>query len=256
MTHISNMFEPQVIGGPAIVQEFTESNCVGVMWNYREAVAKTLEELDKDITEGLAQHGFSLDDPELILQTTIKDGADGMGDISIHKGSSDTYLPDEAFRAAFAVLQSEVVKKDGTRITVFEEQKSNAVHVNRPILEAIGDGNSPSTAAELLRDIEFERNLMQGQVMKIYTANSTRLHRLKIYNSMIDEKLDRSDGGLQGSGFKYLCTLCHTTRESAKLELGNFKIDWTYMETADLVSYVEINPDKLAGKNWATSSRE
>lgn len=40
-----NSFEPQLIGGPVGVREFAEPNCVGVAWSYREALAKTLEEM-------------------------------------------------------------------------------------------------------------------------------------------------------------------------------------------------------------------
>ncbi|XP_030841070.1 V(D)J recombination-activating protein 1-like [Strongylocentrotus purpuratus] len=234
--------------------EFAEPNCVGVAWSYHEAVAKTLEEMDLDIAEGLMWEGFP-DDDTTMIKTTIKDGADGMGDISVHKGASDSYLPDKAFRASFAVLKCEAVTQDGSTVTLFEEEKPNAVQVNRPIMEAIGDINSSSTSAQLLRDIERERKLMHDHTMKMYTASLTRLHKLKIFNSMIDEKLDRADGGLQGSGSEYLCTLCHATRDTAKTELGTFRIEKTYQETADIGRYMKVNPDKLSQAELADISK-
>ncbi|XP_063954560.1 V(D)J recombination-activating protein 1-like [Lytechinus pictus] len=241
----ANSYEPQLLGGPT-VREFADPNCVGVAWSYREAVAKTLEELDMEISQGLAENGLPTDDPETIIYTTIKDGADGMGDVSVYKTVADTYLPDKAFRASFVILKCEA-EKEGSRVTVFEEEKPNAVNVCRPILEAVGDENSPSTSAQLLRNIEYERSAMQSGYMKVYDCNgSTRLHKLKIYNSMIDEKLDRSDGGLQGSGSKFLCTLCHATRDTAKSALGTFLIDRTFQETMDIGKYIEVNPDKLS----------
>ena len=63
---------------------------------------------------------------------------------------------------------------------------------------------------------------------------------------MIDEKLDRADGGLQGSGSRYLCTLCHATGETAKSDIGTFHIDRSYQETAEIGNYMEVNPDKLS----------
>lgn len=60
---------------------------------------------------------------------------------------------------------------------------------------------------------------------------------------MIDEKLDSADGGLQGSGSKFLCTLCHATRETAKSELGSFRITRTFEETDATANYMLINPD-------------
>jgi hypothetical protein len=45
------------------------------------------------------------------------------------------------------------------------------------------------------------------------------------FNSMVDEKRDRLDSGLQGSGSKFVCTLCDADRESAVSNLGNFNIN-------------------------------
>nr|XP_054766946.1 V(D)J recombination-activating protein 1-like [Lytechinus pictus] len=123
-----------------------------------EAVAKMLEELDGEISQGLAENGLPTDDPETIIYTTIKDGGDGMGDISIYKTVADSYLPDNVFRASFVILKCEA-EKEGSRVTVFEEEKPNVINVCRPLLEAEGDKNSPSTSAQLLRDIKYERNL-------------------------------------------------------------------------------------------------
>nr|XP_054766939.1 V(D)J recombination-activating protein 1-like [Lytechinus pictus] len=110
----------------------------------------------------------------------------------------------EAVAKTLEELDGEISQeKEGSRVTVFEEEKPNAVNVCRPLLEAEGDENSPSTSAQLLWDFKYERNLYVAS--RVYDCNGlTRLHKLKIYNSMIDEKLDRSDDGLQGSGSKFL----------------------------------------------------
>ena len=71
--------------------------CKGVHWPYASAIAKTLEERDYEIIVGLTKKGLCPDDPDFIFRVTIKDGADGMGSVSIYKEKLDSYLPDNAF---------------------------------------------------------------------------------------------------------------------------------------------------------------
>ncbi|XP_045208769.2 V(D)J recombination-activating protein 1-like [Mercenaria mercenaria] len=63
---------------------------------------------------------------------------------------------------------------------------------------------------------------------------------------MIDEKFDRSESGLAGSGSRYLCTLCEATREDAMAKLGSFNITRTYKQTKQIADYMKINPDNLS----------
>ncbi|XP_038062318.1 uncharacterized protein LOC119732786 [Patiria miniata] len=93
-------------------------NMKGVAWPYAHALAKTLEELDAEIVMGLQKAGLDPDD-DLCILTTIKDGAVGMGDISVTKAARDRLLPDKAFRAAFAVIKCEV-NRDGEKVMVYE----------------------------------------------------------------------------------------------------------------------------------------
>ncbi|NP_001028179.1 recombination activating protein 1-like [Strongylocentrotus purpuratus] len=249
-----SMYEPIRINVRSKLTEFALPNCIGVAWSYPEAVAKTLEELDENIREGMLKVGLNPDGPSIIIDTTLKDGADGMGEIAVHKMKSDTFLPDKAFRASFVVLKCEVKRDDGTRDLVFEEPKPNSVIVNRPLLEAIGDENSASTSAVLMRKMEKERLILQNSIMTIHAGTYTRLHRFTIYNSMIDEKLARSSGGLQGSGSNFICTLCHATKTSAKTQLGSFKIDRTLTETQQTLTYITTNPDNLTPDELTTEA--
>ena len=59
---------------------------------------------------------------------------------------------------------------------------------------------------------------------------------------MIDEKLDRAQSGLAGSGSILLCTLCDATRETAKSNLGNHVISRTFQETSTIAEYIRVNP--------------
>jgi len=63
---------------------------------------------------------------------------------------------------------------------------------------------------------------------------------------MVDEKRDRSDAGLQGSGSRYLCTLCDADRDSAIKNLGDFEINRSVIKNFKLYNYIRVNPDKLS----------
>ncbi|XP_022085107.1 V(D)J recombination-activating protein 1-like isoform X2 [Acanthaster planci] len=220
-------------------------NMKGVAWPYPHALAKTLEELDAEITAGMETAGIDPDD-DLCVLTTIKDGADGMGDISITKSVRERLLPDKAFRAAFAVIKCEVVK-DGERVTVYEPDAPDSTFITRPLIEAIADENNRASASVLLDGMEQDRVMLQSKEMAVNVGAVWRRHKLKIFNSMIDEKLDRANGGLQGSGSRYICTLCHaTTKDSAKTDLGSFCITRSFQETKTTAQYMQVNPDNLS----------
>ncbi|XP_060589217.1 V(D)J recombination-activating protein 1-like [Ruditapes philippinarum] len=120
------------------------------------------------------------EDPALLLKTYIKDGADGMGDVSVH----------------------------------WEKKQ--------------------------------ERCYLKGKILRIYTKDGWRRHEIAFFTSMIDEKFDRSESGLAGSGSSYICTLCEATRETAKSELGLFNVTRTYKQTKEIDDYIKINPDNLS----------
>ena len=63
---------------------------------------------------------------------------------------------------------------------------------------------------------------------------------------MEDEKYGQALGGLQGSGFSYICTLCYATSQTAQEELGYFKIEKTLEDTHYMASYIRANPDNLS----------
>jgi len=77
-------------------------------------------------------------------------------------------------------------------------------------------------------------------------SDGWRRHCLTFFNSMIDERLDRKESGLAGSGSRYVCTLCEATSQTAIENLGNFKISRTYNETKQISDYIRINPDNLS----------
>ena len=68
--------------------EFPFPNIKGVAWPYAHALAKTLEELDFDIATGMQKMGLNPEDGYEIA-TTVKDGADRMGDISVFREARD-----------------------------------------------------------------------------------------------------------------------------------------------------------------------
>ena len=63
---------------------------------------------------------------------------------------------------------------------------------------------------------------------------------------MVDEKRDRGDSGLQGSGSSYVCTLCDADKQSCKDLLGSFTINRTIAECCDIAEIIRVNPDMLS----------
>ena len=204
--------------------ELPKPNCAGVRFHYPAAVAQTISELKPDIVRGLSDHNIDMLTADLSFITTIKDGGDGMGEVSIHKEKSDQMLPDKAFRFSFAVVKVEAVTQ-GEKYVVYENTKPNSVRTNRPLLEALADENNKVSNIVCTTPIEIERTFISDHRMKIFYENDYfQLHNIKFFNSMIDEKRDRSDAGLQGAGSKYLCTLCYADRDTCKSHLGSFEI--------------------------------
>ena len=230
----------------SVMPEFASPNIKGVRWSYPDAIANTLKELEPKIVSGLKESHIDPNDPKILLITYIKDGADGLGDVAIHKELSDRYLPDKAFRFSFCVFKIEVVIGDSKPIEVFVEEKPNSVRTNRPLLEAICDENNRASSLVCLLPIENERSFMKDKIFRVQHENGWRRHCLKFFNSMIDEKLDRKESGLAGSGSSFICTLCEATSKTAVTDLGTFKISRTYSDTKEIAAYIRINPDKLS----------
>lgn len=245
---LDNSFEPLDITEdfPQCVPELATPNVKGCRWRYPDAVAKTLHELERDIVSGLELQNIDPYDPTILLKTYIKDGADGLGDVSVHKEVGDRYLPDKAFRFSFCVYKIEALLEDERKITIFVENRPNSVKTNRPLLEAICDENNHGSSTLCLLPIENERSYMKDKVIRIQTDCGWRRHVLIFSNSMIDEKLDRANSGFAGSGSNYLCTLCDATRETALSNLGNFVINRSFAETTEIGEYIRINPDNLS----------
>ena len=177
--------------------------CAGVRFSYLSAVAKSILELNDTVDNGL--HNAGLKKENVKFKTIIKDGGDGMGEVLIHKEKSDSMLPDKAFRFSFCIVKMMAIS-DGTCITVYENEKPNSVRTNRPLLEAIVDENNKVSNILCTKPIELERKLMIDNVMRIHSDNGVfQDHQLCFYNTMVDEKRDRADAGLQGSGSRYLC---------------------------------------------------
>ena len=120
------------------VPEYPVPNCKGVRWFYACAIAKTLEELDSEISSSLEmlKETNEFNEEDLVLKTYIKDGGDGMGEVSVYKEKGDRTLPDKALRFSICILESTVVIRD-TEYKCFKEENPNSVRRNRPLLEVM-----------------------------------------------------------------------------------------------------------------------
>ncbi|XP_072029739.1 V(D)J recombination-activating protein 1-like [Amphiura filiformis] len=231
-------------------------NCKGVRWAYADALAKTLEELNEEIESGLRKAKIDPTDKDVIFRVTVKDGADGMGSVSQYKEKSESLLPDNAFRYSFAIVKIVAESRDKTA-TVYRSRNPNSVKVNRPLLESIADENSVATISLIMSPIECERQRLANSFMKVCIGNGQyRRFQFQFYFSMIDEKLDRAESGLMGSGSNYMCTLCTvSSQDEARTKLGEFEINRTHKQAEDVGRYLIDNPDKLSEKNLKAISK-
>lgn len=99
-----------------IMQDFVElatPNCLGVRFSYFDALSVSVQELEPEIVNGLENQGLNVEN--VILHTTVKDGCDGMGEVSIYKEKDFKMLPDKAFRFSFCIVNIEAVHQ-GTKV--------------------------------------------------------------------------------------------------------------------------------------------
>ena len=230
---------------PFMPEVFTP-NLEGVRWRYPDAIARTLLELNSSVDETLSKLNIQTNSDHL-FKAFIKDGADGLGDVSIYRETADRRLPDKAFRSSFCVFKINLVM-DNEEVTVFTEDEPNSVRTNRPYLEAIADENDRPSSVILVQPMEREREYLKDKIMVVKSETQSRRFTISFFNSMIDEKLDRADSGLQGAGSNYICTLCEATKHTAISQLGSFCVTRTYESTKQIAEYIERNPDHLSDK--------
>ncbi|CAH3029727.1 unnamed protein product [Porites evermanni] len=214
---------------------FPTPNVVGVRWSYKDAVAKALSELNEELSEV---------PNDIILHALIKDGGDGLGDVSQYKEKGDRCLSDKAFRYAFCIMN--VKMEDGGEMkTIWEEEAPGSVRTNRCLIESICDENQTAAMVVCVAPVEAERQEMSKSIMRIQIGSIWRNFSLRFVNSMVDEKRTRADGGLQGAGSSYLCDLCYATQKTAKSDIGTFVISRKLEETKQIADLLHFNPDKL-----------
>ena len=223
--------------------ELATPNCMGVRFSYFEALSLTLQELEPEILFGLKKHGLNIED--VLFLTTVKDGCDGMGEVSVYKEKDFKMLPDKAFRFSFCIVKIQA-EYDGKLFDVFTEPLPNSVRTNRPLLESISDENNQVSNVVCILPIENEREILMQNRMHVKTKEGWMFHKFSFFNSMVDEKRDRGDSGLQGSGSKYLCTLCDADKQSAKALLGSFSINRSVSECSNIAEILRVNPNALS----------
>ncbi|XP_070555020.1 V(D)J recombination-activating protein 1-like [Ptychodera flava] len=247
LSSASNSVEPEVMleEFKNICKEIPGPNLEGVKFPYADAIAKTLQEIEPDIRENFNSLGLPSTSAEIVLHTFVKDGSDGMGDVEIYRGKGERTLPGNAFQASFAVVKSEV-EIDDKQMVVFEQENPNPVKCNRPLIQAIADENCESTLNYCLLPMEAEKEIMQNKIMKIDCGEYWVCHYLVFLSSMVDEKMDRSAGGLQWAGSGYPCTLCDCTREEALSKLGSFSINRKRDEIIKQAEFRRLNLEMIS----------
>ena len=113
---------------------FPRPNVVDVRWNYMHATAKAIYKLAPEIEEGLQRLNVEVQETE--FQVLIKDGSDGLGDVSQYKEKHDRFLSDKAFRYSFCILNIKA-ESNGVTETIWEEKSPGSVRTNRSLVEAV-----------------------------------------------------------------------------------------------------------------------
>ena len=221
--------------------QFPVPNVVGVRWSYRNALAKSLQELGSEIEKGLDNCGIT---GNPTLQVLVKDGGDGLGDVSMYKEKGDRYLEDKAYRYSFCVLKI-TVDRENERVVIWEEDTPGSVRTNKTLIEAVCDENQTAAMVACVVPVEREREQIANNLISVETGTLWRNFKVEFINSMEDEKRASADGGLQGAGSRFMCDLCYATQDSAKSDLGTFKTCRTLEETKQIAALLHCNPNKL-----------
>ncbi|KAK3089331.1 hypothetical protein FSP39_002772 [Pinctada imbricata] len=228
--------------------EFATPNCLGVRWPYPTAIARTLLEIESELDL------LNADSSDTILHVVIKDGCDGMGDVSVYKEKDCKTLPDKAFRFSICIVKI-TAECNGKTHEIFKETSPNSVRTNRPLLESISDENNYASNIVSMLPIENERKLLTDNFLHLNTSKGWLIHKFSFFNSMVDEKRDRGYSGLQGSGSNYLCTLCDASRQSAKECLGTFTINRSIAECIQISEFLRVNPQNLSENELKKQSK-
>ena len=230
---VLSSFQPNIV-------EFPVPNLCAARWNYCDALAKSLEELHNKIREGLVQNNIDPKIQNFEIETVVKDGADGMGDVSEYNIVRNRSLPSKAYRYVYAILKC-TVSIDGKESIIFEEHEPNSVRSNRPLLQSVCDENETAALVVCLCPIEKERTLLKQSTMTVKGLK----FKFRFVNSESDEKHSRHIGGLQGSGSNNICDLCTAGKQEAKDKVGSFKINRDISETFRVAELMRTNPEKL-----------
>ena len=90
-------------------------------------------------------------DIDQIIHIVIKDGADGLGEVSVSKERDDKCLPDKAFGFNFVVRSSHCILTNSEKKLISDTENSNSARTNRPLLEVIAaEDNKASVYATLV----------------------------------------------------------------------------------------------------------
>ena len=125
-----------------------------------------MKEIDPVIDLNLKTKKVKQSKTHMNLKTIIKDGGDGLGDVSVYKEKNDRLLPDKALRFSFAVVSCKCqTDQSGEKHCIYETKNHNSVRTDRPLLEAIADENDKDALIACIRPIEMECEYLKVEVL-------------------------------------------------------------------------------------------
>ena len=119
------------------------------------------------------------------LQVLIKDGGDGLGDVSMYKEKGDRYLEDKAYRYSFCVLKI-TVDRENERVVIWEEDTPGSVCTNKTLIEAVCDENQTVAMVACVVPVEREREQIANNLISVETGTLWRNFKVEFINSMED----------------------------------------------------------------------
>lgn len=115
-----------------------------------------------------------------------------------------------------------------------------------PFWNQISDENNHVSNVVCILPIKNKKEMLMQNRMNVKTNHVWICHKFSFFNSMVDDKRDRGEFGLQCSLSKYLCTLCDADKHTAKELLESFVINRSVSECTNIAEILRVNSNVLS----------
>ena len=199
-------------------------NVLGYRYRYDKVVAQTLSEYTDIVLQrlnDLRSDGIEIPD---VLNVIFKDGADGLGDVSLKRGKGLRALPKHAIRYSCVLMEISFSDGNGTHY-VYRNATPNSPKYCRTIMCALADENDDPSSSLCVLPSAKECEELQGKLIRLRDQDFS--YRITIHTTMVDEKLERHYSGLDSTSSNFCCTCCFYNK---KLDVDKNVVDGNSIE--------------------------